>query len=80
MVVFTDGKPDKSSYRRFRIRTVEGIDDFKSMSEVLERRLLRAMEPDEKSVQSFGRLPDLIVIDGGKGQLHSALNLSLIHI
>ncbi len=74
MVVFTDGKPDKSSYRRFRIRTVEGIDDFKSMSEVLERRLLRAMEPDEKSVQSFGRLPDLIVIDGGKGQLHSALN------
>ncbi|MBE5780795.1 MAG: excinuclease ABC subunit UvrC, partial [Clostridiales bacterium] len=74
MVVFTDGKADKSSYRRFRIRTVEGIDDFKSMSEVIERRLLRAMEPDEKSVKSFGRLPDLIVIDGGKGQLHSAVD------
>ena len=73
MVVFTDGKPDKNAYRRFRIKTVEGIDDFKSMAEVLRRRLLRAMEPDEKSVRAFGALPDLLVIDGGKGQLSSAV-------
>ncbi|MDL2225799.1 excinuclease ABC subunit UvrC, partial [Eubacteriales bacterium OttesenSCG-928-M02] len=74
MVVYTDGKPDKSAYRRFRIKTVDGIDDFKSMREVISRRLLRAMESDEKSQQSFGALPDLIVIDGGKGQLSSALD------
>lgn len=73
MVVFTDGKPDKSEYRRFRIKTVEGADDFKSMNEVLTRRLLRAMDPAEDSQRRFGTLPDLLVIDGGKGQLNSAL-------
>ena len=66
MVVFTDGEPDKSEYRRFKLRTVEGSpDDFASMQEVTLRRYREATEP----------LPDLIVIDGGKGQLSSALEV-----
>ena len=66
MVVFTDGEPDKSEYRRFRLKTVEGSpDDFASMQEVTLRRYRDAKEP----------LPDLIVIDGGKGQLSSALEV-----
>lgn len=68
MVVFVGGEPDKSRYRRFRIKTVEGADDFKSMNEVITRRLERLKNKDEK----FGDRPDLIVIDGGKGQLSSA--------
>lgn len=66
MVVFTDGEPDKSEYRRFKLRTVEGRpDDFASMQEVTLRRYREAAEP----------LPDLIVVDGGKGQLSSALEV-----
>ena len=66
MVVFTDGEPDKSEYRRFKLKTVEGSpDDFASMQEVTLRRYRDAKEP----------LPDLIVIDGGKGQLSSALEV-----
>ncbi|MHC1759456.1 MAG: excinuclease ABC subunit UvrC [Negativicutes bacterium] len=66
MVVFTGGEPDKSEYRRFKLRTVEGSpDDFASMQEVTLRRYREAKEP----------LPDLIVIDGGKGQLSSALEV-----
>lgn len=70
MVVFEEGRPAKSQYRRFRIRQVEGQDDFAMMGEVIRRRLTRAMgdSPDPK----FARLPDLIVVDGGKGQLNSA--------
>lgn len=68
MVVFTDGAPDKKEYRRFKIKTVSGIDDFASMAEVVTRRYRRAVSKDE----GFALLPDLIVIDGGKGQLHSA--------
>jgi excinuclease ABC subunit C len=67
-VVFTDGKPDKKQYRRFKIKTVEGADDFASMEEVLSRRLQRLLDKDEL----FGSMPDLIVVDGGKGQLSSA--------
>ena len=66
MVTFIDGKPDTSKYRKFKLRTVEGIDDFKSMKEVIERRYT-------KSLSESMELPDLIVIDGGKGQLSSAL-------
>ena len=66
MVVFRDGKADRSSYRRFRVRTVEGPDDFATMREVLTRHFGRLLE--EKAP-----LPDLVVIDGGKGQLSAAV-------
>lgn len=65
-VVFRDGKPSKKEYRHFNIKTVEGPDDFASMEEVVYRRYKRLM--DEKQP-----LPQLVVIDGGKGQLSSAL-------
>lgn len=65
MVRFMNGKPDKKNYRRFEIKTVKGPDDFASMKEVVYRRYKRIVEEDEK-------LPDLIIIDGGKGQLSSA--------
>src|ERR687895_649093 len=65
MVVFQGGRPAREEYRRFRIRTVEGADDFASMAEVIKRRLERLRENDEK----FTPAPDLILLDGGKGQL-----------
>ncbi len=68
MVQFRNGRPDKSNYRRFRIRTVEGIDDFKAIGEVVRRRYTRLL----KENQSF---PNLIIIDGGRGQLNSALSI-----
>ena len=68
MVVFTDGKPNKREYRRFKIKTVEGADDFASMNEVLTRRLKRGLQQSE----GFETMPTLIVVDGGKGQLHAA--------
>lgn len=66
MVCFVDAKPKKSSYKRFHIKTVEGPDDFASMKEVLSRRYKRVMDEDQQ-------IPDLIVVDGGKGQLSSAV-------
>lgn len=66
MVVFTDGEKDGESYRRFKIKTVEGANDFESLKEVMRRRLDRLKENDEKFPK-----PDLIIIDGGKGQLSS---------
>ncbi len=68
MVVFVDGKPRKSDYRKFKIRSVEGPDDFASMREVIERRYRRLV--DEQGV-----FPDLIMVDGGKGQLSSAVEV-----
>ncbi|HJK70526.1 MAG TPA: excinuclease ABC subunit C, partial [Methanocorpusculum sp.] len=65
MVQFRDGRPDKRNYRRFRIKTVEGIDDFASMAEVVRRRYSRLVAEEKE-------LPDLILIDGGKGQLSAA--------
>lgn len=65
-VVFRDGKPSKKDYRHFNIKTVEGPDDFASMKEVLTRRYTRLMQEGED-------LPQLIVVDGGKGQLSSAV-------
>ncbi|MBR7185886.1 MAG: excinuclease ABC subunit UvrC [Clostridia bacterium] len=65
MVVFTDGEADKYEYRRFRIKSVEGANDFASLQEVLKRRLSKLGGEDE---ERFAR-PQLIVIDGGKGQL-----------
>lgn len=66
MVRFEHGRPAKSEYRRFRIRSVEGIDDFSSMKEVVHRRYRRLLSEDAE-------LPDLIIVDGGKGQLSSAM-------
>lgn len=65
MVVFTDGEADKTQYRRFRIKTVEGANDFASLQEVLTRRLSKLGTADEGKFEK----PQLIVIDGGKGQL-----------
>ncbi len=69
MVVFLGGRPAKSEYRRFKIKTVEGPDDFASMAEVIRRRLERLAEGNEK----FMPAPDLIVLDGGKGQISSVV-------
>ena len=65
-VVFKDGKPSKSDYRHFNIKTVEGPDDFASMEEVVYRRYRRLMEEDQP-------LPQLVIVDGGKGQLSSGV-------
>ncbi len=65
MVQFRGGRPDKHNYRRFKIESVEGIDDFASIAEVVRRRYSRLLEDKHD-------LPDLIIIDGGKGQLSSA--------
>ena len=68
MVVLEDGKPASGEYRRFKIRAVEGQNDFAMMQEVITRRFRRALADDEK----FNKLPDLMLIDGGKGQLSAA--------
>jgi excinuclease ABC subunit C len=68
MVVFVDGKPRKSEYRKFKIQSVTGPDDFASMREIIERRYTRILEEQ-------GDLPDLIVVDGGKGQLSSTVEV-----
>ena len=73
MVVFEDGRPRTGEYRRFRIKTVTGSNDFASHQEVLRRRFVRAKSGDEGSEEELRwRLPDLVVIDGGKGQLSAA--------
>ena len=82
MVVFVKGVPRKSDYRRFRIRTVEGMDDYASMKEMLRRRFCRIAEPESESQRapgskesSWSLLPDLLVVDGGKGQLKVAVEV-----
>jgi excinuclease ABC subunit C len=82
MVVFVKGVPRTSDYRRFKIRTVEGTDDYASMREMLRRRFRRATEPDLETNQALGGkksswdlLPDLLVVDGGRGQLNVALEV-----
>ncbi len=80
MVVFEDGKPKRSDYRKFKIKTVKGSDDYASMYEVLTRRFRHGIEETEelkekgliKEVGSFTRFPGLIMMDGGKGQVHIA--------
>jgi excinuclease ABC subunit C len=84
MVVFVKGVPRKSDYRRFRIRNVPGADDYAMMQEVLRRRFKRVVEtrkgeeviqPGKKRDESFAIMPDLLLIDGGKGQLNAALEV-----
>ena len=71
MVVFEDGKPKKNDYRKFKIKTVKGPDDYKSMREVLTRRFKRAIEGSS----GFDIYPDLIMMDGGRGQVNIALEV-----
>jgi excinuclease ABC subunit C len=82
MVVFVKGVPRKSDYRKFRIRTVDGTDDYASMREMLRRRFRRIADPALQADQGLGSkksswdlLPDLLVVDGGKGQLNVALEV-----
>ena len=74
MVVFENGAPLKSAYKRFTIKGFSGQDDYASMAEVLDRRLARYVEMQNaecKTQNGFGRLPDLILLDGGVGQVHA---------
>ena len=77
MVVYEKGKPKRSDYRKFRIRSVQGPDDYASMEEVLTRRFRHGMEEQEagKENGSFHVFPDLILMDGGKGQVNIALQV-----
>ncbi len=74
MVVFENARPLKSAYRKFKIKTFSGQDDYGSMAEVLTRRLNEYKKAREDGTESgFGRLPDLILLDGGKGQVNAVL-------
>ena len=72
MVVFERGKPKSAHYRRFRIKTVSGANDYAMLHEVLKRRFKRAK--DETAADTWAIIPDLVLIDGGKGQLNAALS------
>ncbi len=74
MVVFERGKPKKNDYRKFRIKTIDGPNDYGSMKEVLTRRFKRAIDEKEEgnSTEGFGKLPDVIMMDGGLGQVNIA--------
>lgn len=83
MVVFEDGRPKKNDYRKFKIKTVKGPDDYKSMREVLTRRFTRGMREraGEEETRGFAVYPDLIMMDGGRGQVNIALEvLDELHI
>ncbi|AJY75786.1 excinuclease ABC subunit UvrC [Paenibacillus beijingensis] len=68
MVVFTDGKPDRKEYRKYKVRTVQGPDDYETMREVIRRRYERVLKEGLE-------MPDLIVVDGGKGQISAAIDV-----
>ncbi|MBA7660075.1 UvrABC system protein C [subsurface metagenome] len=73
MVVFEEGKPKPSHYRRFRIKTVSGANDYAMLQEVVKRRFKRSLKSDASTPNTWAILPDLVLIDGGKGQLNSVL-------
>ena len=83
MVVYENGRPKRSDYRKFKIRTVQGPNDYASMEEVLTRRFSHGMEEArqltesgrETAFGSFTRFPDLIMMDGGRGQVNIALGV-----
>lgn len=83
MVVFEDGKPKRNDYRKFRIKTIKGADDYGSMREVLTRRFIHGIEEQKElaeknmdaSLGKFSRFPDLLLMDGGKGQVNIALKV-----
>ncbi len=75
MVVFEEGKPKPSHYRRFRIKTVSGANDYAMLQEVLRRRFKRSLKIDASTPDSWALLPDLVLIDGGRGQLNVALSV-----
>ena len=75
MVVFEGGKPKRNDYRKFRIKSVQGPNDYASMYEVLTRRFERAKTGSESTSDSFVRLPDVIMMDGGRGQVNMALEV-----
>ncbi len=81
MVVFENGKAKKNDYRKFRIRTVSGPDDYGAMEEMLTRRFEHSKRENLSELDSFGHLPDIIFMDGGKGQVNIAekvlLNLDI---
>lgn len=88
MVVFEKGKPKKSDYRKFRIRSVEGPDDYACMKEALTRRFTHGMEENQRLnagesllADSFAKFPDLLLMDGGRGQVNIALEvLDSLHL
>ncbi|MDD6441501.1 MAG: excinuclease ABC subunit UvrC [bacterium] len=77
MVVYEKGKPKRNDYRKFKIKGVQGADDYASMEEVLTRRFTHGLEEqaEEKELGSFQTFPDLIMMDGGKGQVNVALDV-----
>ena len=78
MIVYEKGKPKQSDYRKFKIKTVKGPDDYASMEEVLHRRFTHGMAEQQEGKEAYGkfsRFPDLIMMDGGKGQVNVALRV-----
>ena len=83
MIVYENGKPKRNDYRKFKIKGVSGIDDYASMREVLTRRFTHGLEEqeEEKELGSFNVFPDLILMDGGRGQVNIALEvLDSLHL
>ncbi len=75
MIVYENGRPKRNDYRKFKIKTVVGPDDYASMKEVLTRRFVHGMEERDEQFGSFNRFPDLIMMDGGRGQVNIAIEV-----
>ena len=75
MIVYENGRPKRNDFRKFKIKTVVGPDDYASMREVLTRRFTHGTNEQDEQFNSFNRLPDLIMMDGGRGQVNIALEV-----